>query len=82
MRFIVYDWGMEQPDYDFEDFRDFMKVAMGSVIQRQGIQMASEGHFQSLVTNASGVAREAARALRRERSLHIEPPKPVKAVKA
>lgn len=75
---------MNTPDYDYPDFLAMFKVAMGSVIQRQGIQMASEGHFQALVANASGVAKEAARYLRQERQKHeasIEPPKPTKAVK-
>ena len=65
-------------DYLFEDYRDAFLVSADAMIQRHGIQMASDGHFETLATNCDGAARALARRLAIERQ-KFEPKAPKKA---
>ena len=50
-------------EYSFQDYRDAFLAALQGLIQHNGLNMASEGHFTATVSNVDGLAVAAAKAL-------------------
>jgi len=60
--------------YSFQDYRDAFLAALQGLIQHNGLNMASEGHFTATVSNVDGLAVAAARALTVQRRRFENPP--------
>lgn len=55
-------------DYDYKDYRDAFLAILQGMLQHNGLNMADEGHYRAVISNASGMATVAAAHLRGLRS--------------